>query len=108
MPILSFNRKIILERKTTIQDDTGHPFETWTPARVMMADRKDIGGIERMRASQELATRTSIFTVRWFQALNAGDWRIDHEGLVWDVIGIAEPRNTRRQFWEITATAGGA
>jgi SPP1 family predicted phage head-tail adaptor len=108
MPILRFNRKISLERKAVVQDEMGQPVEIWTVTKTTMADRRDINGVERMRASQELATRTSIFTIRWFPDLNAASWRIAHEGLLWDIEGLAEPRNTRRQFWEITATASGS
>jgi SPP1 family predicted phage head-tail adaptor len=106
MPFIgSFNRRIALEIKVTTQDATGHPVESWLPARTMWANRRDVTASERFRSSQELATRTSVFTVRWFRELTAGDWRIQHEDLVWDIEGIAEPRNTRRQYWEMTASA---
>jgi SPP1 family predicted phage head-tail adaptor len=109
MPVIGpFNRRVVFERKAVAQDETGHEVETWTAARTAMAHRRDVQANERLRASQEIATRTSVFTVRWFSALNAGDWRISHDGLIWDVIGLAEPPNTRRQYWAITATAGGA
>lgn len=107
MPVIGpFNRRVVFETKTVVQDATGHPVETWLTTRTMYANRRDVTANERMRASQELATRTSVFTVRWFSALNAGEWRIEHEGLIWDVIGLAEPKNTRRQYWEVTAVAG--
>lgn len=107
MPVIGpFNRRVVLETKTVTQDDVGQPVESWLPARTMWANRRDVTASERFRASQELATRTSVFTVRWFSALTAGAWRINHEDLVWDIEGIAEPKNTRRQYWELTATAG--
>ena len=109
MPVIGpFNRRIVFERKTVAQDDTGHEVETWAAARDTKASRDDLQGRERLRASQEHAVRTAIFTTRWFAALNAGEWRISHEGLVWDIEGIAEPPRTKRQYWAITATAGGA
>jgi SPP1 family predicted phage head-tail adaptor len=108
MPVLTLNRRITLERKSTAQDATGHPVETWPTARTAMAHVEYTQSGERMRASQELATRVATFTIRWFAGLNAGDWRIAFDGLTWDILGIAEPPNTRRQFWAITAAAGGA
>jgi SPP1 family predicted phage head-tail adaptor len=106
MPFLgSFNRRVVMETKFVIQDPTGFPVETWLPARTMWANRKDITASERFRSAQELATRTSRFTIRWFRDLTAGDWRIRHEDMIWDIEGIAEPPNTRRQYWELTASA---
>lgn len=108
MAYLVMNRQIVLEARTFAQDSTGFEVEQWLPARTTWADRRDIQASERFRSQQEIAERTSVFTIRWFTGLNAKDWRIVHDSLTWDVIGLAEPRNTRRQYWEITAVASGA
>jgi SPP1 family predicted phage head-tail adaptor len=112
------DRHIVLEKKTTVQDEFGQPVETWTTTKTLWANRRDLAGLERFRANQEMAERTSVFTFRWFAGLNAGDWRIkqgktttsagDVVDLIWDIKGLAEPKNTRRQYWEVTASASRA
>jgi SPP1 family predicted phage head-tail adaptor len=118
MPVIGpFNQRVIFEKKSVSQDELGQEIATWTAMKTTWAHRRDMGGDERIRADQPLATRAAIFTVRWFAGLNAGDWRIKNEktydrsgnaiDLIWDIEGIAEPRNTRRQYWELTCFAVG-
>ena len=106
MPFIGpLDRRIVFEKKTITQDELGQPVETWAFHKAAWANRRDMTANERFRSQQELAERTSVFTVRYFAALTAGEWRISHESLIWDIVGFAEPKNTRRQWWEITATA---
>lgn len=115
MPVISLNRRVVFEKRTVTQDELGQEQETWTAERVVWAHREDMSGEERFRADQELATRVATFTVRWFAGLNAADWRIRHDytydrdgnpiDLLWDIEGIAEPKNTRKQYWELSCIA---
>ena len=106
MPAIVLDRKITLQSKMTTNDEYGQPIETWADEASPWAARRDAGASERFRANQELATQTSVFTIRW-RRLTAGNHRISHDGLVWDIEGLAEPPNTRRQWLEITASASG-
>ena len=115
MPIFrvpNLNRKITIQHDRNagvtppILDGYGQAVENWVTLATVRASREDVGASERFRANQELATRTSKFTIRWRQ-LTAGQHRISHDGLIWDIEGLAEPENTRRQWLEITASAIG-
>jgi SPP1 family predicted phage head-tail adaptor len=113
--MIRLDRRITLERKTTAQDALGHPVETWsdenrTPPlnQQVWANRRDMTAAERFRANQELATLTSVFTIRWRAGVTSGDHRINDDGVIFDIEGgPAEPPNTRRQWLELTCTAVG-
>lgn len=96
------NRRVEIQEATETQDETGQPVETWATIRTVRAARKDMRGWERFRTDQELAARESVFTTRWFSGLTS-EMRISHDGMIWDITGLAELG--RRQFHEITATA---
>ncbi|HUS97119.1 MAG TPA: phage head closure protein [Hyphomicrobiaceae bacterium] len=96
------NRVVEIQQATEARDEFGEPIETWTTIRTLHAARKDVRGWERFRADQELAARTSTFTMRWFAGLTA-KMRIQHDSTVWDIEGIAELG--RRVALEVTATA---
>ncbi len=98
---LVFNRPVEVQQVTETQDETGQPVESWATIRTVKAARKDVRGFERLRAQQELAERTSVFTMRWFSGLDA-KMRLSHDGLIWDIEGIAELG--RRVALEVTAT----
>lgn len=106
------NRRVEVQEVTEVQDETGQPSEVWATVRTVRANRKDVRGWERIRSDQELAERTSVFTMRWFAGLDAkmrlvhdtvkdedGDWIPQ----VWDIQGLAELG--RRVALEVTATA---
>jgi SPP1 family predicted phage head-tail adaptor len=97
-----FNRRVEVQTVTETQDSTGQPIETWATVRTVRAARRDMRGLERLRADQELAARTAIFTMRWFSGLTA-KMRLSHDDLIWDIEGIAELG--RRVALEVTATA---
>lgn len=97
-----FNRRVEIQSATEpTQDETGQPVEAWTTVRTVRAARRDVRGFERLRAEQELAERTSVFTMRWFSGLTA-EMQLKHDGLIWDIEGIAELG--RRVALEVTAT----
>lgn len=97
-----FNRVVEVQQATEARDDFGQPIETWVTIRTVKADRKDVRAWERFRSDQELAARTSVFTMRWFSGLDA-KMRLSHDGLIWDIEGLAELG--RRVALEVTATA---
>ena len=104
MPAIVLDRKITIQLKTTTIDEFGQPSETWVDDAAVWASRRDAVASERFRANQELATQTSVFTIRW-RRLSVANHRISHDGLLWDIEGLAEPLYTRRQWLEITASA---
>ena len=95
------NRRVEIQEATETQDETGEPVEVWATTRTVRAARKDVRGWERFRSDQEIAARTSVFTMRWFSGLTT-EMRLSHDGMIWDIEGLAELG--RRQFHEVTAT----
>lgn len=98
----SYNRRVQVQQATETQDDLGAPVEAWATVRNWWVERKDVRGQERFRSDQEIAVRTAVFTGRWFSGLTA-KMRLVHDGLTWDIEGIAELG--RRHELEVTATA---
>jgi SPP1 family predicted phage head-tail adaptor len=103
MPIIRLNRKIQFQNRTMVKEELGET-EEWTSGATVRAARDDFGGAERFRSNQEMATRTTRFTIRW-RRVSPADQRILHDGLLWDIEGLADKPNTRRQWLEIVASA---
>lgn len=99
------DRRVVIQRKTVIQDGTGQPIETWTDWKVVMMGRHDLRAEERFRASQEMGTMVAVWTSHFITGLGIDD-RLVADGPTWDIIGIAELG--RRSGLEITAVATGA
>jgi head-tail adaptor len=98
------DRPINILRATTVQDEYGQPVEVWTVWRPEYMGKQDIRADERFRASQELATETTVWTSHYIDGLTPRDQLQEVEtGLIYDIIGIAELG--RRGGMQITATA---
>jgi SPP1 family predicted phage head-tail adaptor len=71
------------------------------------ASKRDLSDGERARAGETQAHVTTRFTVRYsaFTAAITPKDRLTCEGFSFDIVGIKEPPNTRRQWIEITAAA---
>jgi SPP1 family predicted phage head-tail adaptor len=82
--------------------------ETWNDfGGLTFAAKKDVSDGERWRAQEMQAAISTRFTVRWSpftQGLTPKD-RLVCEGREYDITGIKEPADTRRQWLEITASA---
>lgn len=96
------DRRVVIERATKSQNAIGEEILTWASWRVVMMGRKDVRADERLRADQELATQTTVFTAHYIVGLRTDD-RLIADEQTWDIIGIAELG--RRSGLEITATA---
>lgn len=103
----SLDRRIQFRRKTLASDGFGFA-ETWADhGSPVPASKEDIGDSERWRAGEVSAHVTTRFVVRWSTFTNGitpAD-RLAFEGLEYDISGVKEPKNTRRQWVEITAAA---
>lgn len=105
------DRKIVLQRFTYTTDaGSGEQVQTWAvlgPADGVFANRKDVSDSER-RASAEVAAEVSTrFTIRYDSAwsdLGPLD-RLTHEGRTFQIVGVKEVDQGRRQFLEISARA---
>lgn len=91
-------------RKTSTQDETGQPVETWAVWSMIKVGKRDVRADERFRANQEIASGTAVFTAHWLADLTVQD-RIELDETMYDIIAIAELG--RRSGLEITAVATG-
>ena len=82
-------RKVTLEKKTTEKDDYGNPVETWNADRTLYAEKWDQGGKETTDG-QTVAYSDVRFKIRYVSGLNAGDYRIVHDGQPYDIEVIKE------------------
>ena len=98
------DRRVLIERKTVIQDETGQPIESWATWKVVWMGKRDIRAEERFSADQELATETTVFVSHYIDGLRSDD-RLAVEGKTYDILGLAEMG--RRSGLEITAQATG-
>jgi SPP1 family predicted phage head-tail adaptor len=98
-----------LDRRLTIQrwvasgqDAHGQETGTWEVERIVWAERRFIGGAERLTISQTVAGQTEIFRVRGNVDVTAAD-RVAMDGVAFDVQSVAELG--RGAGLEITAVA---
>jgi SPP1 family predicted phage head-tail adaptor len=102
------DRRITVERMTSVPDDFNEPVETWTEIANLWARRRDASDsqkIEYMAAGQVGSFTVARFTVRSSaitRTITPVD-RLTHEGKVWQIRGVKEADEGRRRFIEITA-----
>ncbi|MCK8780557.1 head-tail adaptor protein [Rhizobium sp. NTR19] len=102
------DRRITVERVTSVPNDFNEPVETWAEVATLWARRRDASDthkIEYMAAGQVGSFTVARFTVRSSsvtRTITPVD-RIVHEGKVWEIRGVKEADEGRRRFIEITA-----
>lgn len=97
------DRHVTIEKKTIAQDEFGQEIETWAAWRTAWMGKRDIVGIERIRANQTLSEETVIWDSEWVEGLNAWEYRLNYNARIYNITGLAEV--SRRAGWEITTTA---
>jgi head-tail adaptor len=93
----------MIEKKTVIQDEFGQEIETWSNWHLAWMGKRDVQGAERIRTSQTLAEETVIWDSEWVEGLNAWEYRLNYNGRVYNITGLAEVG--RKAGWEITSVA---
>jgi SPP1 family predicted phage head-tail adaptor len=89
------DRRIVIQSMVEALDGAGQPIKTWSEFATVWAKRKDLKGQERFAAQQRLATRTTIYRIRWLSGLGE-KMRVLDEGSTYEIIGVA---GERRQGW---------
>lgn len=100
------DRRITIQRKTTVQNDLGEEAETWLDMATVSASKRDVSDSERVAAAEVSATITTRFQVRWsknVQDVNPGGHRLLFGDRVYDIAAVKEIG--RREGLEITAAA---
>lgn len=110
MPVSGFNldRKITIQRATSVPNEFNEPVETWTDFITVRAMRRDVSDRQRLEflaAGQVGSFMVSRFTIRssnQARTITPAD-RMLHDGKTWAIHGIKEADEGRHKFLEITA-----
>lgn len=99
------DRRISVLVRTQTQGDAGEVVETWPEERRVWAEVVPLGGNERFAAATTQATRAAKVRIRYSGAWrpDVATHRLEHDGLVWDITGMAELG--RGEGWELTVEA---
>ena len=102
MPAGARDRRISIERKTTVKDELGDPVETWSELAPRWAHVKHQGGREFLSAGAERIEARAVFTIRYLDGLSRAD-RVNYGGTIYDIEAINELG--RRHEQQIMAVA---
>lgn len=99
------DRRVVLLRRQREQLASGEVVETWVDERAFWAEVIPLGAAERLEAATTKAVRSARFRTHFAASWRPvpADHRLRFDGLVWDVVGIAEVG--RSEGWEISAEA---
>lgn len=101
----NLDRRITIQRATTINNEFNEPIETWADLATVWARRRDVSDGEKERSGQVGATLMSRFTVRssaTTRDVKPTD-RLNYDGGIWNIQGLKEADEGRNRFIEITA-----
>lgn len=102
------DRRITIERATSVPNEFNEPVETWTALVTVWAQRKDSSDVvktEVLGAEQVGAFLMSRFIVRsstLTKTVSPVD-RLNYDGHIWNIKGTKETMEGRNRFIEITA-----
>jgi SPP1 family predicted phage head-tail adaptor len=103
------DRRIVIERSTSVPDGGGGHITTWTEIADVAASRRDVSDTERVAYGGIVSELISRFVIRdgGPAATVLPSDRLNHEGQVWNIMGVKEALDGRNRFLEITAKVGG-
>ncbi len=101
----SLDRRIVIERFTSVPNDLNEPVETWATFITVWASRSDVSDGENVAAGQVGSSLRSRFVIRSSAAAKTVTPvdRISYGGGVWNIHGVKETKDGRNRFIEITA-----
>lgn len=102
----NLDRKITIQRASTVMNEFNEPVETWADLVTVRAMRRDVSDGEKFASDQigsHLAARFTVRSSTGTRGIKASD-RLVHEGANWNIIGVKETADGRHRFLEITAT----
>ncbi len=98
----TLDRRVVIERYTTTQDEVGEPVKTYEAVDTIWAQVLPLRGQERFVAQQEYAEVTTRFRLRHRTDIDE-KMRLVHDGDEYDIMAILEIG--RREGLEILAKA---
>jgi SPP1 family predicted phage head-tail adaptor len=104
------DRRITIERATTVPNEFNEPVETWVPLPGLTdgkiwARREDVSDGEKFAAGQVGSALRSRFVVRSStvtKTVTPVD-RLNYDSAIWNIHGVKETKDGRNRFIEITA-----
>jgi SPP1 family predicted phage head-tail adaptor len=102
------DRRITIERATTVVDEFNEPIESWAPFITVWARRADSSDVvktEVLGAEQVGSFLLSHFVIRsssQAKTVTSND-RINYDGHIWNIKGTKETSEGRNRFIEISA-----
>lgn len=99
------DRRITIQRATTVANDFNELVQTWATHATVWAHAAPVMDAEKIRAGEMLGLKSYRFTIRYSSDVADVDptYRLTFDGRTYDVSGIKELG--RREGLEITATA---
>jgi SPP1 family predicted phage head-tail adaptor len=88
----ALDRRITLQRATTVQDETGQEIQTWADLAIVWASRRRASARETLAAAEVSAAITDVFECRWDSAwsdVSPLD-RLVFEGRIYDIASVDE------------------
>ncbi len=99
------DQRVLIERMSYEQTDTGDVIYIWTPIATVWAAVEPLNGREFFAASTTLSETTTRIRVRYRPDLTVID-RINHGGVLYDITSIINPRSGDREL-VLMCKAGG-
>jgi SPP1 family predicted phage head-tail adaptor len=84
------DRRVLLQREVTTQDEYGEVVITWQDVAEVWAEMRPLRGTERIDAAQLVAQFDTSWRIRWRPDVRAAGWRVRYDGRDHDVKSVAE------------------
>ena len=104
MEIGRLNRRIVIERPTLTQDDTGAYTTVWTQIASPWADIRYVSGLEAVRSDAPVSISKASMRIRRRAGVDA-TCRVLYDGKVFDVKAVL-PDEQGREFIDLVCESG--
>lgn len=88
MSIGSMDRRVVIQSYTTTKDDWNYDVATWENYRTCWAAVQDRFSNEITGENQLVGVTRTVFTIRWYDGLLNGKFRVVMDGDIYWVTGI--------------------
>jgi SPP1 family predicted phage head-tail adaptor len=88
---MTYNKKIVIQKRTKTEDANGYPVETWESFYPCWASVNNLNSREFFAAMTEQAENSVMFFTRYFkkvEEMNPLDYRIFFKGKNYNITGI--------------------
>jgi SPP1 family predicted phage head-tail adaptor len=100
----ALKERVVIEERTTAQDEFGQPVETWLPWATVYASIEPLSGREFFAAQQANAEITARIRIRYQPEVNAR-MRIVHAGRIYNIRAVIDP-GMRHEELELMCSEG--